>query len=180
MMNKEKLSQLLEDELDANEAEAVIDSLLDDPELQRAWLAQCTARAALRDNAVHASLDMVDRVAEALEDETAIIAPHNLPDPRTAQGPIGENVIPLRARRKRVLAFAAMAASVAALVFISYTPDRSSSPQIADTETRAPQALEDEMQSMIVQHGEVSGATALNGLVAYAKVVNGSTRGTGR
>ena len=182
MMNKEKLSQLLDDELDANESEAIIDSLLDNPELQRAWLAHYTARAALRDKAVHASLDMADRVAEALENEAPIIAPQNLPDTRMAQAPVGEKVVPLQARRKRVLAFAAMAASVAALVFISYTPERASTPPIAETAPQPPQnqALENEMQSMIVQHGEFSGATALNGLVAYAKVVNGSTRAADR
>ena len=187
MMNKEKLSQLLDDELDANEIESTLDSLLDEPELQRAWLAQHTARAAMRDKTVHPALDMVNRVALALEEEAVIIAPQNLEDSepsrsRDATAAGTHKVHPLWPIRRRVLAYTAMAASVAALVFLGYTPEQMPAHDIAKQAASAPatRALEDDMQSMIVQHGEFSGATALNGLVAYAKVVNGNAQSNDR
>jgi hypothetical protein len=82
-------------------------------------------------------------------------------------------------KRNKVLAYAAIAASFAALVMVSYSPEKNSAPTIADSTLNVPNsiAIEQELQSMIVQHGEFSGAAALNGLVAYAKVVNGSTGG---
>jgi len=62
---------------------------------------------------------------------------------------------------------------------MAYQPLENSIPTIASTQsTQAPISqvnVEQELQSMLVQHGEFTGAAALNGLVAYAKVVNGST-----
>lgn len=178
-MNKQILSQLLDGELETDEMEEALDDLLADPELQQAWMAQYTVRAAIRDSGVHTPLNMVDRVSAALENEPTIMAPDNLvakkikgSDEDTSES----NVVPFAARRNKTLAYVAIAASFAALVTVIYLPKESSSPNIAESDRTTPTsiAVEQELQSMIVQHGEFSGAAALNGLVAYAKVVDGS------
>lgn len=180
MMNQ-TLSLLLDGELDAEEQDAALDEILANPEMQRSWHRLYTLRAAIRDSGVHTSVNLVDKVALALETEPTIIAPDNLAaaDKRDANIHAGgHKIIPLNIERKKVVAYAAIAASFAALLMVSYSPDKTATPGIADSTTAiAPGSLAvaQELQSMVVQHGEFSGAAALNGLVAYAKVVNGST-----
>ncbi len=177
MMKNQTLSQLLDGELSQEEMEYALDDLLADPEMQKSWRAQHTLRAVIKGDTIQASCDIVDKVALAIAEEPTIIAPDNLPPAHAdAQQPAG-NVVPIGQKRTRVLAYAAIAASFAAIVMVSYSPRQASTPKIADTSSiQTPSmAVEQELQSMIVQHGEFSGAAALNGLVAYAKVVNGST-----
>ena len=181
-MKNQTLSLLLDGELGTDEIETVLDSLLKDPGLQRSWNTLHILRAAIKDNGVHPSCNLVDKVSASLEEEPTIMAPDNLTpiltkeegDPKTRQ-----NVVPIFMKRNKVLAYAAIAASFAALVMVSYSPKKNPAPTIADSTLNVPNsmAIEQELQSMIVQHGEFSGAAALNGLVTYAKVVNGSTGG---
>lgn len=176
-MKNQILSQLLDGELSHEEMEDALDDLLADPEMQQSWYAQHTLRAVIKGDGIQASSNIVDKVAMALAEEPTIIARDNLPPVRTVDHQPADNVIPIGQKRTKVLAYAAIAASFAAIVMVSYSPRQASTPTIADTSsTQAPSmAVEQELQSMIVQHGEFSGAAALNGLVAYAKVVNGST-----
>ncbi len=181
-MKNQTLSQLLDGELNPDEMEAALDNILLDPKLQKSWHTLHTLRSVIRDDSTNASCNIVARVADALENEPAIVAPDNLKPKNSALHPSGENVVQIGAWRHKALAYVAIAASFAAIVMVSYSPEKKEAPAIADSASKvAPsQALEQEFQSMVVQHGEFSGAAALNGLVAYAMVVNGSTSGETR
>jgi len=181
-MKNQTLSQLLDGELNSDEMEAALDNILADPELQKSWHTLHTLRSVIRDDSTNASCNIVDRVAEALHNEPAIVAPDNIKPKNPTFHQSGENVVQIGAWRNKALSYAAIAASFAAIVMVSYSPEKTEAPAIADSAIKvAPsQALEQEFQSMVVQHGEFSGAAALNGLVAYAKVVNGSTGGETR
>jgi negative regulator of sigma E activity len=176
-MKNQTLEKLLDDDLSPDELERILDQVLADPELQKSWHAQYTLRAVVQDDGIHAYCHIVDKVAAVIAEEPTIIAPENLSFKRTAESVPAANVVSINSKRTKVMAFAAIAASFAAIVMVSYSPEKITTSTIADTTTTMPNSLaaEQELQSMIVQHGEFSGAVALNGLVAYAKVVNGST-----
>ncbi len=176
-MKNQTLSQLLDGDLSSDELERALDHILADTELQTSWHAQYTLRAVIQDDGIHASCNIVDKVATVIAKEPTVIAPDNLGSMRTAKSVPGGNVVSINSKRTKVLAYTAIAASFAAIVMVSYSPDKTPTSTIADTADTMPTSLaaEQELQSMIVQHGEFSGAAALNGLVAYAKVVNGST-----
>ncbi len=200
-MKKETLSQLFDGELNAEEMNAALDSLLADKNLQGTWQAMCTARACLQDAPVedhadlHSGLDLSSKIAMAIEAEPAIMAPNNIA-PLAATAPVSvaseQRVLEghqiSSASGKGMVAYLAMAASVAAVMAISYFPSQVQQSNIASTnasenlseagrvnQAASTSSAEQVFQSMVVQHGEFSGAAALNGLVAYAKVVNGST-----
>jgi len=176
-MKNQTLSQLLDGELSPDQTEQAIDDLLANPKMQESWYAQHTIRAVIKNGGAQASCNIVDKVAAAIANEPTIIAPDNLPPVSTGGHQAADNVVPIGQKRTKILSYVAIAASFAAIVMVSYSPQQASTPGIADTTgTAAPSmAVTQEFQSMIVQHGEFSGAAALNGLVAYAKVVNGST-----
>ena len=181
-MKKQTLSSLLDGELAADEVELALDRILADRELQSSWHTQHILRAVIQDDRTQACCHIVDKVAAVVAKEPAIVAPYNLSSVNSSESERPENVAAIRSNRKKILGFAAIAASFAAIVMVSYSPDKVSTPHMVDVtnESTPSMAAEQELQSMIVQHGEFSGAAALNGLVAYAKVVNGTTAGKAR
>jgi negative regulator of sigma E activity len=181
-MKKQTLSSLLDGELAADEVELALDRILADRELQSSWHTQHILRAVIQDDRTQTCCHIVDKVAAVVAKEPAIVAPYNLNTANSSEIEMPENVVAIRSNRKKILAFAAIAASFAVIVMVSYSPDKVSTPRMVDVtnESTPSMAAEQELQSMIVQHGEFSGAAALNGLVAYAKVVNGTTAGKAR
>ena len=187
-MKKQTLSSLLDGELAPDEVELVLDRILADRELQSSWHTQHILRAVIQDDRTQTCCHIVDKVAAVVAKEPAIVAPDNLNTINTvntvnsSESEMPENVVAIRSNRKKILAFAAIAASFAVIVMVSYSPDKVSTPRMVDvtSDSTPSMAAEQELQSMIVQHGEFSGAAALNGLVAYAKVVNGTTAGKAR
>ena len=115
-MDNEHLSSLIDGELDAREAAAVIDALCRDAELQHRWSDLQLVGDALRSTEVAAC--HVDgfcaRVRKALADEPAVLAPS-----RARPG----------WRRYAVPGFA-VAASVAALAFVAIPLLRAPSPDV--------------------------------------------------
>lgn len=181
-MNKETLSQLLDGELETREAEDALDALLASSELQQSWQCAHTLRAFLHSGDHSAVCNIQERVSLTLQSEPEIIAPSNIAlEPVVTKQPskLADNVIPLESPRSNIVKYFAVAASVAALMMVFYSPGNETIPHITknSNEPVLPVVTADiaqNMQSMIVQHGEFSGVAALNGLVAYAKVVNGS------
>jgi negative regulator of sigma E activity len=181
-MKKQTLSSLLDGELAPDEVELVLDRILADRELQSSWHTQHILRAVIQDDRTQTCCHIVDKVAAVVAKEPTIMAPDNLNSVKSSESEMPENVVAIRSNRKKILAFAAIAASFAVIVMVSYSPDKVSTPRMVDvtSDSTPSMAAEQELQSMIVQHGEFSGAAALNGLVAYAKVVNGTTAGKAR
>ena len=182
-MNSEKLSQLLDGELDGQEMEDALDALLADSALQQSWHSIHCMRAAVHETDVPVINNIQHKVSAALALEPDIVAPNNIDLERlTDQNPgdqtpaQSDRVVPIEPKRSNVIKYIALAASVAALTMVFYAPNETSGPTIAQSGSSPvmQSGIEQEMQSMIVQHGEFSGVAALNGLVAYAKVVNDS------
>ncbi len=184
-MNKERLSQLIDGELSSSELETALDSVLDSADLQVSWQTMHTLRAAVDEKCILASNKLTDGVCQALDAETKIVAPNNIisDPPALARNSLGREatgkVIPLDRRHKtKLLTGLAMAASVAALAMLVIAPNDQREFSVADATLQSKFVpLEPLMQSMIVQHGEFTGAAALNGLLAYAKVVNDEPTG---
>ena len=180
-MKKELFSQLLDAELSSQEVERALDELLAKPDLQKSWQSVHAMRSALDENSAISSNDFLSKVSASIELEPQIMAPNNIPlSPEPDHSSVvPDNVVSIGRKRPHFMTYIAVAASVAALTMMAYQPLENSTPTIASTQsTQAPISqvnVEQELQSMLVQHGEFTGAAALNGLVAYAKVVNGST-----
>lgn len=177
-MKKELLSRLLDEDLNEHEMNEALDALLEDPAAQQSWHAIQMVRGVMsedNDEGGLASPLLLDKITASIDDEPVILAPHNIV--QTASVPGGTK----QKKVTRKPAYLALAASVVALLtFISYSPIQKNTNQSEITMTPQIQIptqmqADRELQSMVVQHGEFSGAAALNGLVAYVKVVNGST-----
>lgn len=113
----EHLSSLIDGELDAQEAAAVLDALCSDAELQRRWSDLQLVGDALRSTEVAAChVDgFCDRVRESLSSEPTVLAPRRLARP---------------AWRRFSLPGLAVAASVAALAFVAVPLLRAPSPDV--------------------------------------------------
>ena len=172
-MNKELLSRLLDDDLNEHQMNKALDALLEDPAAQQSWHTMHMARGVLSEDSEeggHASLSLLDKITASIDDEPVVLAPENL-------APSASEIKDTKQKEvTRMPAYIALAASVVALItFIGYSPIQDKArTEIVMTPQSQIQAKR-ELQSMVVQHGEFSGAAALNGLVAYVKVVNGST-----
>ena len=181
-MKKETLSQLLDGELELPAMEEALDALLASPELQQTWHCMHTLRASIHSGDQPASCNIQERVSLALESEPEIIAPNNielLPVDTQQPSKLADLAVPLESPRSNIIKYFAVAASVAALMMVFYSPGNDMISGVAKNgnEPVSPVVAEDiahNLQSMIVQHGEFSGVAALNGLVAYAKVVTGT------
>jgi len=172
MMNKQQLSRLLDDDLNEQEMNKALDALLDDPAATQTWHAMHQVRTAIdHEEGPQASLSLLDKITHAIDEEPVILAVNNLPEGNGGPAKVA------RRRMRSTPAYIALAASVIALVtLISYSPlQQGTNKDEVAANAPSQMELERELQSMVVQHGEFSGAAALNGLVAYAKVVNGST-----
>lgn len=184
-MKKELFSQLLDAELSSQEVERALDELLVNSDLQKQWQSVHTMRSALDERSALPSNDFLSKVSSSIELEPQIMAPNNIQlTPELESEPehaseVADNVVSIERKRPHFMTYIAVAASVAALTMMAYKPLENTTSTIASTQsTQAPISqlnVEQELQSMLVQHGEFTGAAALNGLVAYAKVVNGST-----
>ena len=106
---QEKLSAFMDGELDGN---AIIDAIKQDEELQAKWQRYHVIRSAMRKEAsVAPELDITARVAAALEDEPAIVAPKAS---RWRSIPMLSNVVPFAKQSGQF----AVAASVAVAVIL--------------------------------------------------------------
>lgn len=116
-VDTEHLSSLIDGELDAHEAAAVLDALCRDAELQRRWSDLQLVGDALRSTEVAAChVDgFCDRVRTSLASEPTVLAPRRLARP---------------AWRRYALPGLAVAASVAALAFVAVPMLRAPSPDV--------------------------------------------------
>lgn len=182
------LSALIDGELSASETDAMLTQLVKDKNLQNQWHVSITARAVLREKyVVEAEQNgaFAAKVASLINAEAALVGPNNLWDVNAQN----DNVVafPTAVKSNSKLPAALMlaaAASFATVTFLNINPlgtDQSTSTQLASTSSSdvvnaIPAAnflaAEQEMQALVVAHGEFSSMAGLNGLAAYAKIVN--------
>jgi sigma-E factor negative regulatory protein RseA len=175
----EHLSSLIDGELDAEQAAAVIEALCTDPGLKRRWSDLQLVGDALRSHetaACHVD-GFCDRVRGALAGEPTVLAPAR------ARSPLRRFIVPT----------AAIAASVAAIGFIAVPLLKSPAPQVAvqrveaTTQVAAPAvstppqkvpaaiANARALDPYFAAHRELTGGTALPRAAAYLRP-NGGER----
>lgn len=168
---REKLSALLDDELDVAEQEEVLKIVSQDESLSMTWQRYHLISAALRNESIAHIPGFSERISSVL-----------LEDKR--------NVTPLRERTaamtgKKWVPGLALAASIAGLVAFSFfamqptqnTPQSAQPVDVAHIdqatkwETTTP-AQEHALNAFLVEHGEFTPMSSMNGLMAYAKFVS--------
>jgi sigma-E factor negative regulatory protein RseA len=176
---KEEISALLDSELAARDAAAVIETLeRDHGELKAAWGRYHLISAALK-NELGPVVDqgLADRIAEAIASEPTQLAPARARRPRQWSG--------------RTIGTIATAASLAALTLISVqllgpTEEQGNVPAVAQSQPSAhtvlaadgtrwetlPPEVENTLNAYLVEHGEFSAGSGLNGLSSYARFVS--------
>jgi len=165
----EHLSSLIDGELDAHEAAAVVDALCRDAELQRRWAELQLVGDALRSTDVAAC--HVDgfcaRVSKALADEPTVLAP------RRARPALRRYAIP----------GVAVAASAAAIAFVAVpllrTPAADMTAQqqqpVAVTATAVARADEPSAQAALKAAAAIANARALDPYFAAHRELTGGT-----
>jgi len=159
---KEKISQLVDQELSAAERDRVLASLAGNPESVRAWRDYHLIGNIIRDEVDVVGSDLSENIARSLENEPVVIAPGANPAPRATPD------------LWRPVAMFAVAASMALVAVVTLGPVNQpvdGVPGIASSPT-APDFFSSEFDEMLVEHGEFTASSGLNGLVAYAKLVS--------
>ena len=171
---QEKLSALVDGELDDNEIEQLVRRVGQDDELAGTWQRYHLIRAALRNESIHFRPGLAQRISEAVEAEAGVpAAGAALPSRRdAASGWFGG------------LALAASLAvvSIGVILALRSAEDPVTGPvadatrlAVADRATRwdgADPELEDTLNAFLVEHGEFTTASGMNGLISYAKFVS--------
>ncbi|MDH5648223.1 MAG: sigma-E factor negative regulatory protein [Gammaproteobacteria bacterium] len=174
---KEKLSALLDGELDENDQESLFQEISADPELCSTWERYHTARAVIRNELEGLVLPgLANRILQKIDKEPVILVPRK--NKITAQ------------KITRLVGSLAIAASVAAVSIVSLRPkevnENPSAQQIAidssavkndpvrvgatQWDKRQPD-LESTLNMYLVEHNEFSPATNFRGMMSYGRVV---------
>jgi sigma-E factor negative regulatory protein RseA len=167
----DKISQLMDGELDEQESRLQIARLEQNAGLVQTWAAYHLIRDVLRDDA-HAADGLAQRVCQRLEQEPTLVAPHTR----------------LRARVVRhSLPMAAVAAGVAVVVWLALgsPPDQgtarspiaqSTPPAATNDAKRVVPPVSDranrQMNEYLLAHQEFSPTTAMQGWASYVRTVS--------
>jgi sigma-E factor negative regulatory protein RseA len=167
---REKLSSLIDGELDAAECAAMVERICADPQVRSQWALMHAAGDAMRSSEVAAlhSGTFAARVSAALASEPTVLAP----------------VLSARRRYQRVLVPGLAVAAAGALLIVVAVPQLRGSvetTQIAVTPvvTPAPSATQQievarvpEIERYLRAHRELTGATVMPGATPYLRTSN--------
>lgn len=162
----EKLSALVDGELEAGELGRVLDELRKDPSLRQQYGRYIQAQGSLHDET---GPGIAGRVWDRLQDEPAILSP-------------GKKTSVIR----RVAAGLAVAATVAGIAvgslnwvgpldnqptLVATSPEKADYIRAGGTRWQVDDPkLEDDLNVYLVEHGGYAGSTAMNGVRSYVKV----------
>ena len=175
---KEMLSAAIDSESSERDFDAVLLECHAGDEMRRTWGRYHLIGSVMRnDHEVfprNAVADLVARVSHAIRSEPTCLAPQSRwglrRDISTA------NVV-------RLITGLAVAASIGGIAVFALQPNAVSGPAIAELEapqrmtrwqTQQPE-METDLNALLVEHGEFTPASGLNGLMAYAKFVSYDT-----
>lgn len=171
----EKLSALLDGELEVNELEPIIKKVAHESTLLETWGRYHLIRDAMRGQlAILASTNIAANVSAQLQLEPSILAPRR----RSA----------IRVQTTRWIAGMAVAASVAAVAIVGvrwFAPDQHSDSQLIAQSVESVDYLrssgnrwqsvstdvERDLNMYLVQHNEFTPATGMNGVMTYMRFV---------
>lgn len=173
----EKLSALMDGELDEAEAEQLLSQLKTDKDLRAAWGRYHLAGSALRAENVLGSAKLAARITAQIKNEPQILAPNNW----------------LRQPAKKIIKLTgslAIAASVAAVAIVSLqveTTEQVGQQNIANLNTigagdfirasgtrwsKGTSKTEKALNMYLVEHGEFSPSSNFKGMMSYGRIVS--------
>lgn len=163
----EKISAFLDGEAEPEEATRLMRRLRSDPALKQVWSRYHLIGAVIRNEEIWSGRDMHRRIEMKLEQEPTHLAPG--PDRRNGIKQLSAKALPL-----------ALAASIGALAVLAFQFSHFSTPtstlQLASespTRWRTPQPeMETTLNAFLVEHGEFTPSSGMNGLMSYAKFVS--------
>lgn len=180
MVMKEKISALMDGELDAKAADDLLRSLPGDVALRRTWERWHLIRASLhQDLDVLAPAGLVAAVAGSLRDEPTVLAPRRrfLPDRRewtrwVGGAAIAASVAAVSVVGMRTLNGVPEAVPAALLAQNSQPARRGGLLRASDTqwETPSPEVRND-LNEFLVEHSEFNPAARMNGMMSYVRIV---------
>lgn len=181
----DKVSALLDGDLDDQSSSTVLDSMRRDESLQRKWQEYCLIGDALRGDAV-GSLDFTERVMAGLSDEPTILAPR---PPATAERTWVRALMPIAASLMGVVAVGWVASTISSQpqggVAVAGT---SGSPRVDVLAPRietvavqvdplaSPGARDEAHREYMFVHQAMNGGGMIPGAVHYVRTVS-DTRG---
>jgi len=185
----EKLSTMLDDELSRDEFENAFRETVADDELMKTVSRYQLIGAMMRREGTDASchvtrVDVAARVASSIEHEPEWLLPKAAsPAPQVTADHATAEVVKLERVRSVKPAFFggfAAAAAISALAVLVVSPNwlsgEQNNPAPVAAVAPAPESSipmdEDNLTSLLVEHGEFSGSAGINGLIAYAKFVS--------
>jgi len=171
----EKLSALLDGELDSSEIEKTVKQTATGPQERGAWGRYHLIRDVMRRQLDSlASPGLVEAVSSRLESEPSILVPRRR--------------LPIPVKLTRLVAGMAVAASVAAVAIVSVqliSPNAENTPQLVAQSVESADYLrsggtrwqavsadvENDLNIYLVQHSEFTPATGMNGVMSYVRFV---------
>ena len=166
---QEKISALLDDELDSAEQEEVLSSISKDESLSKTWQRYHLIRAAVRNESMAHIPGFSERMSTVLLEDTKSVT--QFPQRKIP----GKKWIP-------GLALAASVAGLVGFIFFTIQPNQNNTrpaqpanfaqiEQATKWETTTPDQ-EHALNTFLVEHGEFTPMSSMNGLMAYAKFVS--------
>lgn len=182
-MNGEKLSALLDGELDEEETQRVIAQVSADAQLARTWQRYHLIRAGIRREPAEPNEALCARIAASLEREPVVLASGNAPARRPAASGATRRWYALAAGLAMIAATGWWLAERQGVSPLSPPVSDPGSGQIA-ARTPAREAVNwqerpemaERLNALLLRHGEFTPAPGMNGLAAYAKFMSYDAR----
>jgi len=181
---KQQISEIIDQRLSAEETDAEIGRVARDPEGCRVWRNYHLIGDVIRGESL-AGTCLVEKLQSRIEREPTILAP-------ARASTEGSGVIGGSGRSSDTVKSAglfAVAASLALVAVLTLSPDRDTTPGNLQVQSPAVPTLtpasaaaeaasfESEFGQMLVEHGEFTANSGLNGLITYAKLVSNERLG---
>lgn len=163
----EQISAFLDGEADRDEAVEATQRLGRDANRRQAWARYHLIGAAIRNEPAFPCSDLHERISQEIANEPTQLAPRSANT--GAMKRLSSKFLPL-----------AVAASIGALAVVGFQArdvvDPANRPQLAKqglTRWQTPQPeMETTLNAFLVEHGEFTSASGMNGLISYAKFVS--------
>lgn len=193
-MKKQTISEIVDQRLDLTEVGSRVSQLADDMECCKTWRNYHLIGDVIRGD-VSGGRCLMDKLRDALDGEPTVLAPgvgsqanssgypgNPSKSGSSKSGPSKSGLSSDAAKSAGLFAVAASIALVAVLTLPPSSPtgqvDGVATVAVAETApgsavpgTADQQMFESEFSQMLVEHGEFSATSGLNGLIAYAKLV---------
>ncbi len=168
---KIRISQLIDQELDANQQGSVIDEIIRHESAGRSWQRYQLIGDIARGDIDRVGTDLVKRVHERIQMEPTVIAPRQLIRKNRFAGSAAES------GRWKPAGLFALAASLAVVAVVTLSPTDDSFRQgtVAAVDKSGAESSVLEFNELLAGHGEFTSSPAFNGLLAHVILASNQT-----